>query len=66
MLELYQKLRLAAEADYPEELDADYICEQFGEACNCLLRALHEVNPQAYLDCSAWDASRLSLEEPTP
>lgn len=45
-----------------EDLDDDYIPDDCQEACNRILRILHEVDPRAYLDCVVWDVGRVPFE----
>ncbi len=53
--------------DYiPEELDADWVAESSETICNLTLALMHELDPQVYLDCVAWDAGREELPTETP
>ncbi len=61
----YKFYRQLWEMDFPEEIDAEWHQESCETICDLMLMLMHEINPQVYVDCVAWDAGREELSETT-
>ncbi len=59
----YKFYRQLSETDFTEEIDAEWHVEPSETICDLMLMLLHEINPQVYLDCVAWDAGREELTQ---